>query len=325
MTTAIFNSKEQPSTKAPSTNLFDSIDFDWDSYLIHRPTYSQIFYSIILDHHRTNGGQHDLAYDIGTGPGLVAEELSKYFSSVVASDASVNYSNVAKQRLSTLKNAHQFAVRQSRAEELGDWVEPGSVDMITIAEAIHWTEPAAVLASATKVLRRGGTLAIWYHGAPIFPDGEERCQALLQEIIERSFDRMRPFKGATFECGAAMLRSYLDNIEFKTEEWESVKRLKWNCDRPLEVLDHEKLDFEVKYESKIGGSEEVVEKTDRGFWGLEADVTWLKGYVEHIGPGKEMNEERKDQIERLWGGLAGAMGGSKQIGWPVVLLLATRK
>ena len=295
-------------------------------------------------------------HDLGTGPGLVAESLSPYFTNVVATDASDNYTAIASIRLSRLPNGAQFTVRTSRAEDLPEWVPAASVDMVTMAEAIHWADSAAVVSAAAECLRIGGTLAVWDYGVPVFDfsykmgQGEEgkkgegkggvgeekvdestraqekRCQALLQEIIERTFDRMRPsFAGGPFERCAVMLRSFMDNVAFSEEHWQHVRRLKWNADHPLEVLDHKQLDFEVPYVSQVTDREEVVEMRDRGFWGLEADVAWLRGYVEHIAPGRETDEGKLKKIEELWGDLKREMGGRKWITWTAVLLLATRR
>ena len=301
--------------------------------MLHRPTYTDAFYNIVYDHHRLNGGQWKVAHDVGTGPGIVAEELSRHFGHVLASDASAHYSSFAQQRLSSL-NAEKFQTKQVPAERINEWpASSKDVDLITIAEAIHWTPPAAALTSASQALRPRGTLAIWVYGAPIFgedvgdAEAQEKCQALLQEIIERSYDRMRPFASGPFPRAANMLHSYLDNIAFPNEDWQSLKRVKWNCDRPLEILDSAQLDFEVTYETAVTTDEEIEEITDRKLWAVNADVGWLRGYVEHIGPRKEKDLARLNKINALYAELEVAMGGKGkkcQLGWPVVLLLATK-
>ena len=133
----------------------------------------------------------------------------------------------------------KFQVRQSGAEELGDWVEESSLDMITVAEAIPLIDHAVFVAAAAMVLRPAGTLAIWFYGQALFVDEgvREQCQAVLEEIIERFFDRARPFKGTAMVRSARTSRSYLDGVAFPRRERKEVERMKWNCDRPMEDLD----------------------------------------------------------------------------------------
>ena len=51
--------------------------FDWETYLRYRPDYRQSnFYPIIWKYHDEHNCGYELAYDVGTGPGNVAEVLA---------------------------------------------------------------------------------------------------------------------------------------------------------------------------------------------------------------------------------------------------------
>lgn len=51
-----------------------------------------------------------------------------------------------------------------------------------------------------KLLRTGGTLAIWLYGRPIFAvDGQAKSWQTYNQITAWAFDRVRPFKGTPLE------------------------------------------------------------------------------------------------------------------------------
>ncbi|MEU0128325.1 methyltransferase domain-containing protein [Streptomyces sp. NPDC006289] len=56
----------------------------------------------------------------------------------------------------------------------------GSADLITYAQSWHWTDPARALPEALRVLRPGGTLALWWnvsdHSVPWVVDQGERLR-----------------------------------------------------------------------------------------------------------------------------------------------------
>jgi trans-aconitate methyltransferase len=64
------------------------------------------------------------------------------------------------------------------------WLPGASVDLITIDEAIHWTEHENILESASVALKPGGMLAIWINGTLPFFVTSTRAQG-----IRRSYER----------------------------------------------------------------------------------------------------------------------------------------
>jgi len=76
-------------------------------------------------------------------------------------------------------DALEFCV--ARAEESG--LESASVDLITVAQALHWFEVEAFFAEASRVLKRGGVLAFWvYHNCRVDPDCDEIIDAVFAKI-----------------------------------------------------------------------------------------------------------------------------------------------
>ncbi|MDX1444258.1 MAG: class I SAM-dependent methyltransferase [Gammaproteobacteria bacterium] len=98
---------------------------------------------------------HQHAWDAATGNGQAAHELVRHFSRVTATDASPQQLEKAKahQRI-------QFLCARSENSPL----DSQSVDMITVAQAVHWFDMDAFNAEVERVLKPGGVVAVWAYG-----------------------------------------------------------------------------------------------------------------------------------------------------------------
>ena len=312
------------------TNLFDGgAGFDWAKYTTNRPVYSTPFYERIYDYHRQHSDHWTLAHDVGTGPGNVAEVLAGRFDKVIASDPSGFHTAVAKRHLSALN----VTVEQCGAEDLINVVGSdghGKADLITLAECIPLMDAEKAFSGFAKLLRPGGTLAIWFYGKPIFAEkGQEKSQQIYNQIAGKAFSRTFPIKGTVWQYCYNLMASWLDNIGFSAEDWTDVERIKWNHDKPLSFLPEEYFDFEVEYKSSVNSDEKVEKLVDRDFWAKEqCGIEWVEGYIDAQFPWKTTKDEVGAQLKPMYKEMEAAMGGegSKvKISWPVVLLLATRR
>jgi SAM-dependent methyltransferase len=100
---------------------------------------------------------HTLAWDCATGNGQAAAGLAGFFRRVVASDASAGQLAQARPDLRVCYLAAS-AEHVPLAAQL--------VDLVTVAQAVHWFDLEAFYAEVRRVLRPGGILAVWgYHFA----------------------------------------------------------------------------------------------------------------------------------------------------------------
>jgi SAM-dependent methyltransferase len=164
-----------------SSYALDYGSIEEEVYQKYRPPYHDALYKLIFDYHSSHSGQWDLAHDVATGPGMVASRLSHHFSRVLVSDVSEAYIESFKSRVKNSGLDEKFTVNTCRAEDMVTWIDAESVDMLTVAEAIHWTNVELTLKAAAKVLRHGGTLAIWIYG-PGFAVSDDRK---VDEIVGR--------------------------------------------------------------------------------------------------------------------------------------------
>jgi ubiquinone/menaquinone biosynthesis C-methylase UbiE len=94
----------------------------------------------------------DLAWDCATGNGQAAVELAEVFGRVVATDAS------EKQVANAERHAGvQYRVASAEASGL----ESSSIDLITVAQALHWFDLAKFYSEARRVLKPRGIVAAW--------------------------------------------------------------------------------------------------------------------------------------------------------------------
>lgn len=117
-------------------------------YARHRPTYPQTLYRWLAD--QSQG--HDLAWDVATGNGQAALALAESFAAVVATDASAAQVAEAPQHPRV-----SFRVEPAEASSLQDQ----SVDLVTVAQALHWFDHPRFSAELRRVLRPGGLFAAW--------------------------------------------------------------------------------------------------------------------------------------------------------------------
>lgn len=96
-----------------------------------------------------------LAWDCAAGSGQASVDLAEHFDQVIATDASQAQIEGAM--------AHPrvtYRVATAQTSELSDT----SVDLITVAQALHWFDLAAFYTEVQRVLKPNGVLAVWTYG-----------------------------------------------------------------------------------------------------------------------------------------------------------------
>jgi ubiquinone/menaquinone biosynthesis C-methylase UbiE len=93
---------------------------------------------------------NELAWDCATGSGQAAVELAEVFARVTATDAS-------EKQVANAERHPRIEYRVAPAEDSG--LESGSVDLIMVAQALHWFDLERFYAEARRVSKPGGILA----------------------------------------------------------------------------------------------------------------------------------------------------------------------
>ena len=128
-----------------------------DRYVVSRPAYPAMHFNRLA----ALAARQALAWDCGTGNGQAAIGLAEHFDRVEATDAS------AKQIANALLDP-RVRYRVALAEVSG--LEDRSVDLISVAQALHWFDLPRFYAEVRRVARPGGILAAygydWFHISP---------------------------------------------------------------------------------------------------------------------------------------------------------------
>ncbi len=121
--------------------------------------------------------KHELAWDCATGNGQAAQSLALFFDHVVATDAS-------EQQINAADPHPKIEFHVAAAEQSG--LDPESVDLITVAQALHWFDRERFYTEARRVLKPGGILAVWVYERTRLPP---ECK----NIIEKAYTETEPY------------------------------------------------------------------------------------------------------------------------------------
>ena len=121
------------------------------SYASYRPHYPAALFDWLC----AVTASHERAWDCGTGSGQAAVALAGRFAEVVASDPSVD-------QLANAASAPALSYVAMTAEQVA--LRAHCADLVTVAQALHWFDRPRFFAEVDRVLRPGGTLAVWSYG-----------------------------------------------------------------------------------------------------------------------------------------------------------------
>lgn len=114
--------------------------------------------------------RHDVAWDCATGNGQAATGLARHFKRVIATDVSAEQISHARPQLNV-------DYRVAPAESSG--LVEGSVDAVTVCQALHWLDRPRFFAEARRVLAPGGALVVTVYG-----DAHISDNAALDELLQ---------------------------------------------------------------------------------------------------------------------------------------------
>lgn len=160
-----------------------------DTYAASRPTYPPELFAWIA----ATAPRCDHVLDCGTGNGQAAVALAEHFEAVTAIDPSSSQIEAAV--------AHpKVTYHVAPGEEAP--VADGSVDALTVAQALHWFDLDAFGRETQRVLRPGGLLAAWSYAISTVDDAVD---AVVAELYEGTLGPYWPERRRHVEAGYATL------------------------------------------------------------------------------------------------------------------------
>ncbi|XP_059288156.1 LOW QUALITY PROTEIN: uncharacterized protein LOC132041460 [Lycium ferocissimum] len=126
-----------------------------------RPSYPEELFDFIA----SKTPCHDLVWDVGTGSGQAAKSLAKTYKNVIATDTSPKQLEFAAKvpnvrYICTSPNMSMSEIETKIGAE-------SSVDLVTIAQAMHWFDLPTFYQQANWLLKKpNGVLAAWCYTVP---------------------------------------------------------------------------------------------------------------------------------------------------------------
>jgi SAM-dependent methyltransferase len=133
-----------------------------ENYAKFRPDYPGTLFKAVCPY----CAGHELSWDCATGNGQAAIHLTQWFRLVIATDVSDRQVVAGKDRTIV-----RYAVARAERAPL----PTTSVDLITVAQALHWFDLPDFFHEAGRVLRPGGLLAAWCYFLPSVNPEVDAC------------------------------------------------------------------------------------------------------------------------------------------------------
>jgi ubiquinone/menaquinone biosynthesis C-methylase UbiE len=186
------------------------------SYRDFRPHYPEELFEHLAD----LAPSRSTAWDCATGNGQAARLLSRYFDRVIATDASAS-------QVENAETVERVTYRVERAESTS--IETQSVDLVTVAQALHWFDLSLFEREVRRVCKPRAVLAAWSYALL-------QSKPTVDAVIEKYYNGM--LGDYWTEERRIVERGYKD-VSFPFEPLESpsfAMHAQWSLDHMLGYL-----------------------------------------------------------------------------------------
>ncbi|KAJ9144279.1 methyltransferase domain-containing protein [Pleurostoma richardsiae] len=267
------------------------------AYAQNRRGYHPNLYKLVVNHHTSTGGQLDTILDVGCGPGIATRALAPHFAHAIGLDPSEGMIVTARSLGGQTSGGEPIRFEVSSAEELGSQLDPpvhdSSVDLIVAATAAHWFDMSRFWPSAARVLKPGGTIALWT-GSTMCVHASTPNHAAIQQAMEDFEERH--------------LRQYIYHGNYLVRNMYVDLPLPWTLETPAEELDQ---DTFVRKEWNKGGACEEGEEFFMGQHTVDLDMLekilgtgspmtrWRQAHPDAAGTEQDVVRMIRREIEKL--------------------------
>ena len=238
-------------------------------YAASRPRYPQQLFDWLA----SVAARRDAAWDVATGNGQAAIGAATHFARVVATDLS------ARQIAHGIPHP-RIEYRVAPADASG--LAPGSIDLVTVAAAIHWFDLPRFYEEVRRVARDGAVLAAWtYHVAHVGPPLEAVLGPFYRDVVGPYFAAAARMVDARYE-GIALPGEPLDppqffvSVRWNAEQWLDFIRTWSGVSSYIAAVKKDPvLEIEDAVRAALGGGDAAVETS----WPLYVRAARVKATV----------------------------------------------
>lgn len=208
-------------------------------YAKFRPRYPQALFHYLA---KVAPSRHR-AWDCGTGNGQAAVQLGSLFQEVIATDAS-------EKQIANAEANPRVEYWVAPAEESG--IAKATIDLIMVAQALHWFDLEAFYSEVRRVLKSAGVIAASaYNLLTIEPAIDQVVNRYYfeivgaywppeRELVERFAELPFPFQGIEPPPFAMTAEWNIDQLLGYLETWSATQRfIAANKTNPLDVIETE--------------------------------------------------------------------------------------
>jgi SAM-dependent methyltransferase len=203
--------------------------------------------------------EHNLVWDCATGNGQAALSLTEYFKKVIATD-------ISSEQIKNATRHDRIEYKVRKADESG--LENNSVDLVTVASAIHWFDLDKFYKEVKRVVKPGGVIAAWsYHVGYVNPPFDKLFKRFFLDVIS-------PY----FGTGAWLVDEKYSTINLPGSEIDSVNfsvKVNWNLYNLLNFIESWSATQEYKKEKKQNPVDLIIEELNR-LWGKAEKINTLR-------------------------------------------------
>ncbi len=178
-------------------------------YQTYRPSYPEALFKYLSLQSPTT----QKVWDCATGSGQAAVSLSHYFDQVIATDASQN-------QIENAIPGKSILYKVATAEQSG--LESESIDLICVAQALHWFNFEKFFLEADRVLKTDGLIAVWsYELLSITPEIDQLIHHFYDQVLNGYWSPER-----------VHIENNYQQVNFPYQQLETPKftmETKWDC------------------------------------------------------------------------------------------------
>jgi trans-aconitate 3-methyltransferase len=279
-------------TSVPKEKTFSSYNQDQGkNYAKLRRTYHPSVVEAVINQHTTTGGKLDTLLDIGCGPGTATFDVASHFPHAIGLDPSEGMIATARAVGGTTSTGEAVRFEISTAEDLGVNLSPpvanGSIDLIIAANAAHWFDMAGFWRAAARVLKPGGSVAMWTSGNIAAHPDLPNAAAIQAAIDEHQEKNLLPY----FESG-----NFLTRNSYKTLP------LPWTLKEPITAFDKGSFfrrEWQINETFYVGPPEVDLDTFEKMVAVGSAETRWRQAHPDDVGTERDIIKILRKKIEHL--------------------------
>ncbi|GLA41987.1 hypothetical protein AnigIFM63309_010313 [Aspergillus niger] len=336
----------------PNTNTAYAT-MDWEYYHQGRPPYPPSLTSLIYTYRRLHPHTRwERLVDIGAGSGIATTNFMADFQIIHISDPSPSNESQARVFLPKWAAKHglqpTFEYAQGVGEEAYLHTGESQMDMVICATAAHFMDPDGLVTSVGKMLRPGGTMAIFSYWLPTFPKQSENFHKVFSAVFEKVLMQQLQEDAPLTTQGELMYNlarrqgageGVLDSLPVPEELFEDPVRVYINSAKDGRLAyqeyfaKHYPAGFRPEEYNRVGDRDKKVRyytgiDDEAEGWEFEVDKEWLITYLNTVLPPQQKLEGETAKVlladwDRVFE--EECPSGRLLVQWTANLVLGTRK